>query len=207
MKLLLSICLIAFAVQTTTAQTYKKEIIEFQDELAKNYKDAEKSPLTKKGRKKFKGFNFFSIDESYKVIAKFERAVDAEPFEMKTSGPRIPIYEVYGIASFTLEGKEYKLNVYQNHRLREIEEYKDYLFLPFTDFTNGEETYGGGRYIDIRIPEDEVLVIDFNKAYNPYCAYETKQTYSCPIPPKENDLDCAINAGIKMKMRTKKSKK
>ena len=68
------------------------------------------------------------------------------------------------------------------------------LFLHFTDKTNGSETYGGGRFLDLRIPEGNTLVLDFNKAYNPYCAYNNG--YSCPIPPKENKLKVAVRAGV-----------
>ena len=75
------------------------------------------------------------------------------------------------------------------------DEYKDYLFLPFTDLTNGDTTYGGGRYIDMRIPEKNTIILDFNQSYNPYCAYGGN--YSCPIPPAENNLDIAITAGVK----------
>ena len=71
----------------------------------------------------------------------------------------------------------------------------DYLFLPFLDATNGIETYGGGRYIDLSIPQGNQLTIDFNTAYNPYCAYNEK--YSCPIVPRENYLPLKINAGVK----------
>ncbi len=74
-------------------------------------------------------------------------------------------------------------------------DFENYLFLPFTDLTNGNGTYGGGRYIDLEIPKGDTMVIDFNKSYNPYCAYNGK--YSCPIPPKENDLNIAIKAGVK----------
>jgi len=73
--------------------------------------------------------------------------------------------------------------------------FEDYLFLPFSDTTNGNETYIGGRYIDCRIQKDLEWTIDFNKAYNPYCAYNYK--YSCPIVPMENDLPIAIIAGVK----------
>jgi uncharacterized protein (DUF1684 family) len=75
------------------------------------------------------------------------------------------------------------------------EEYRDYLFLPFADLTNGEETYGGGRYLDLTIPTGNTILLDFNKAYNPYCAYNPK--YSCPLVPKQNRLDIPIIAGVK----------
>ena len=75
-------------------------------------------------------------------------------------------------------------------------EYKDYLFLPFTDLTNGTVTYGGGRYIGLRIPKSgNKIIIDFNQAYNPFCAYSGN--YSCPIVPEENNLDVQVKAGVK----------
>jgi hypothetical protein len=85
--------------------------------------------------------------------------------------------------------------VYQNLGLLKNPEYEDYLFLPFNDYTNGNETYGGGRYLDVRIPKGNTMVLDFNKAYNPYCAYT--YGYSCPVPPRGNSLETEINAGIK----------
>ena len=75
------------------------------------------------------------------------------------------------------------------------EGYEDYLFLPFLDNTNGEESYGGGRYVEARIPEGDTIIIDFNKAYNPYCAYNEK--YSCPIVPRQNYLPIEVKAGVK----------
>jgi len=177
------------------AQTYEDTILEFQKDLNEEYKNPDESPLKKKDLKRFKGHKFFPIDEKYKVIANFERTKDADPFLMKTTTNRRPKYEVYGVATFQLDGKEYQLNIYQSHKLRETDEYKNYLFLPFTDLTNGDKTYGGGRFIDLEIPDGDSITIDFNKAYNPYCAYNAK--YSCPIPPEENDLDIHILAGIK----------
>jgi uncharacterized protein (DUF1684 family) len=89
------------------------------------------------------------------------------------------------------------LSVYRNTRLAKIPAYADYLFLPFTDETNGRETYGGGRYIDLREADfkNGSITIDFNKAYNPYCAFAGG--YSCPKPPDENQLAIAIPAGEK----------
>jgi uncharacterized protein (DUF1684 family) len=81
-------------------------------------------------------------------------------------------------------------------------DYRDYLFLPFIDQTNGEETYGGGRYVDLRIPEGDTLIIDFNKAYNPYCAYNKK--YSCPLVPAVNELKTSVTAGVKAFRKSKK---
>ncbi|MGW9685934.1 DUF1684 domain-containing protein [Flagellimonas sp. 2504JD1-5] len=185
-----------FCINFSIGQTYQDSIVEYQKELNDFYSNEEKSPLTQKDLKRFKGHDFFAIDENFKVEAKFERAVNAVPFLMKTTTDRLPTYELYGVATFEINGETLQLHIYQNHRLRETEKYKNHLFLPFTDLTNGNETYGGGRFIDLEIPEGDTIVIDFNKAYNPYCAYNKK--YSCPIPPKENDLPVNINAGIKI---------
>ena len=100
-----------------------------------------------------------------------------------------------GILSFTINGQLLKLNVYQSEPEIDSDADSDYLFLPFLDATNGETSYGGGRYIDLTIPTTDELIIDFNKAYNPYCAYNEK--YSCPIVPRENYLALEIRAGVK----------
>ncbi len=196
MKRSLLLFTLLLCINFSIGQTYQDSIVEYQKELNDFYSNEEKSPLTQKDLKKFKGHDFFTIDEKFKVVAKFERAVDAVPFLMKTSTDRLPTYEVYGVATFQLNGKTLQLNIYQNHRTRVMPQYKNHLFLPFTDLTNGDETYGGGRFIDLEIPEGDTIVIDFNKAYNPYCAYNKK--YSCPIPPKENDLPVHINAGVRL---------
>jgi len=168
---------------------------EFQKEINAEYKDASTSPLKDKDRKNFKGLAFFKLDSAYVVKARFERTPEETPFQMKTTTDRLPIYVKYGIVTFNLKGNAYRLNVYQNQDLMKKEGFEDYLFLPFLDDTNGEESYGGGRYIDLGIPEGDEVVIDFNKAYNPYCAYNEK--YSCPIVPRENYLDLKVEAGVK----------
>ena len=168
---------------------------DFQRKLNAEYKDATKSPLKDKDRKHFEGLDFFKFDESYVVTATFNRLPDEKPFEMKTSTERRPMYVKYGELSFELKGSNYKLNIYQNKELINRVGYEDYLFLPFLDETNGLESYGGGRYIGARIPSGNTIEIDFNKAYNPYCAYNDK--YSCPIVPRENYLKTRIEAGVK----------
>ena len=180
-----------FFAQENATQTAQ----EFQDELNKSYADKEKSPLTEEDFKTFTHLDFFPISDEFIIKAKFIRTRKEKPFEMKTTTARLPVYKKYGELHFTFEGNEYKLNVYQNLDLIKKEGYEDYLFLPFTDSTNGEETYIGGRYIDCRIQKELEWTIDFNKAYNPYCAYNYK--YSCPIVPMENDLPIAIKAGVK----------
>ncbi len=168
---------------------------EFQRELNANFKDASKSPLKDKDRKNFTGLDFFKTDSSYVVMAEFQKLEGEKPFQMKTTTDRLPVYVKYGIITFKLKGQPHQLTVYQNQDLITDEGYEDYLFLPFLDDTNGDSTYGGGRYIDLRIPENGTMVIDFNKAYNPYCAYNEK--YSCPIVPISNYIAVAVQAGVK----------
>lgn len=168
---------------------------QFQLELNQSFSDTAKSPLTKADLLTFKNLDFFPVSASYIINAKFKRTKNEKPFEMATTTARKPMYVKYGELHFTIDGKELKLNVYQNIAFKTHPKYKDDLFLPFTDRTSGNETYGGGRYIDIKIPTSKSVVVDFNQAYNPYCAYNEK--YSCPIVPAENDLDVEIRAGVR----------
>ena len=168
---------------------------EFQREINADYKDASKSPLKEKDRKNFEGLDFFKFDSTFVVKANFKRTPNEKTFKMKTTTDRKPIYVKYGELTFNLKGETFKLNIYQNQGLIENEGFENYLFLPFLDETNGLESYGGGRYIDARIPEGDIMEIDFNTAYNPYCAYNDK--YSCPIVPRRNYLKTRIEAGVK----------
>lgn len=167
----------------------------FQDELNSEFAIKEKSPLTDEDRKVFESLDFFPANADFFVIADFKRTKKEKPFKMKTTTDRLPEYVKYGELTFTLAAKNFKLNVYQNKELSKRKGFEDHLFLPFSDLTSGKETYIGGRYIDVKIPKGDTMVIDFNTAYNPYCAYNYK--YSCPIVPLENDLDIEIKAGVK----------
>ena len=195
--LILSLGLVLLNIKVVTSQESDLVQIakEYQEEMDQKFSNPEESPLDEKDRKEFTGLNFYPVDPDYIVKAEFVRTPAEAPFAMKTSTERLPIYVKYGELYFKLNGKELKLNVYQNQELVEDPEYFDYLFLPFTDKTNGNSTYGGGRYLDLRIPDSKEVVLDFNKAYNPYCAYSGK--YSCPVPPEENNLDVEIFAGVK----------
>lgn len=193
-KNLLLFIIICFSI-SCFSQTYKAEITEYQNNMNLEFSDSSKSPLSTDDRLKFKKLDFFEIDSNYRIKAEFKRTAYEIPFAMKTTTSRMPMYVKYGEITFELHGKKHSLNIYQNIDLVKKEAYADYLFLPFTDFSNGDETYGGGRYLDLKIPVENYIIIDFNKAYNPYCAYNHK--YSCPIPPLENSLNTEIKAGVK----------
>lgn len=167
----------------------------FQKELVKEYADKATSPLSKEAAKSFKGIHFFPVNTAYIVKAVFKRTTEEKIFGMPTSGSTTKQYLKYAEVNFTLSGKPYKLNVYQSVSLASQRQYRDYLFIPFRDASSGKETYGGGRYIDLTIPYGDTIIINFNKAYQPYCAYT--EGYNCPIPPRENYLPVKVEAGVK----------
>ena len=191
--------LVLFLVITTLGCAQDKQPIlgdtDWQRKMNADFKDATKSPLKDKDRKDFKELDFFQFDSTYVITAALIRTPDEKPFKMKTTTERRPDYVKYGVISFRLNGKAHELNIYQNLGLLEKPGFEDYLFLPFLDNTNGEETYAGGRYVEARMPEGSEILIDFNTAYNPYCAYNEK--YSCPIVPRENTLYVNVEAGVK----------
>ena len=170
----------------------------YQQQLNASFKDASKSPLKKKDLKSFKGLDFFPVDSSFIVTAKLTKTENAPTFQMATTTERKPLYKEYGVLNFMLKGKNLKLTIYQSQGDLKDEKYKDYLFLPFTDDTSGEESYGGGRYMDVMTTDekrDGTIILNFNNTYNPYCAYNDK--YSCPLTPRKNHLDIEVKAGIK----------
>ncbi len=167
----------------------------YQKEQNAKFKEVLKSPLTEADRKTFKALDFFKFDSAYVVTANFKRTLNQTPFEMPTTTDRKPMYVKYGELSFVLKGKACKLSVYQNIELIKRAGYETHLFLPFIDETNGAESYGGGRYLDTSKPEGATMVLNFNEAYNPYCAYSPR--YSCPVVPLENALEVKVEAGVK----------
>lgn len=166
-----------------------------QIELNEEFSNPETTILEPEDFKDFHGLEFYPINEKFIVEAKFVRTPDEKPFLMPTTTSRTPEYVKYGEAHFSLDGKDFVLNLFKSTQPYDEPGYEDYLFLPFTDLTSGDGSYGGGRFLDQRIPEGNTIIIDFNKAYNPYCAYSAR--FSCPIPPKENDLLIRIEAGVK----------
>jgi uncharacterized protein len=189
---------IVFIVLTSissNAQNFVTETGHFRDRYKKGFLTTKGSPLKEKD---LNNLRFYEADSTYRVVANFSRTPESIPFKMLTSAGTRQDYVQYGLFSFQLQGSTYTLPVYASLSLRTIPQYRDYLFLPFKDLSNGNETYGAGRYIDMKtgdISPDNTCVIDFNRAYNPYCAYGSG--YQCPIPPKANTLTIAIRAGEK----------
>ena len=170
---------------------YNNDLTPFQREINDFFKDASVSPLKKRDLKNFRGLDFFTYDSTYLVTAKLTKTPKEKPFMMLTTTDMVVEYIKYGTVSFELLDNQYSLDIYKN--LEDPNE-RDNLFLPFLDDTNGNESYGGGRYINLDIPQVDNLIIDFNSAFNPYCVYDEK--YSCPIVPAENYLPLEIKAGV-----------
>lgn len=193
-SLLLIISLLVFACKPN-ADGYIEKIQQERKDKDSTFLIAEESPLNSEQISEFEGLKYFPVDKKYVVQARLETFEQDSIIQMKTSTDRLPDYRIYGSVFFKLDGKTHQLIAYQSIDHLKDSMYKDLLFLPFTDNNSTVSTYGGGRYIDFKIPQSDTFTLDFNKAYNPYCAYNYR--WSCVIPPRNNALDIAINAGEK----------
>ena len=173
---------------TTFAQRIAKHREDYKQDFLKN----ERSPLDSAD---LANLRFYPPDEKYRVACTFQRTPNEQPFDLPTYSGTTRPYVKYGTLTFDLDGKKLQLAVYQNLTMRAMPQYAEHLFLPFRDATSGDATYGGGRYLDLKISDVESAapVLDFNLCYNPWCHYS--DGFNCPIPPTENTLDIAIPAG------------
>lgn len=190
---LIVIGLLLFNVSCTEKKVRMTYNSAFQKKMNEMFKDASKSPLKPNDLKTFISLSFFPIDSSFVVKAKLTPTPTSEYFDMKTTTKRVSKERVYGVLSFELLQQTFELNVYQGKDSTEVK--SNYLFLPFLDDTNGISTYGGGRYMDLKVPKSDSIWLDFNTAYNPYCVYNER--YSCPIVPRQNYVPIQIKAGVK----------
>lgn len=175
--------------QSKYAQSIENERKEFEEKLLKSFEILNQDEI-----QNIKKLQYFEIDSNWILTADFKKDV-GEIFEMPTTTERKPTYLRVGYLFFTYQEIHFQLAVYQNMELKGTA-YEDYYFLPFKDSNAPEITYGGGRYLDVQFSlEDVNVVVDFNKAYNPYCVYSYR--YSCPITPSENHLSVKINSGAK----------
>lgn len=187
------ISLLIFSCNPQTDETYKKSIIEYRKENNKFYLTDE-SPLLEEDKKNFVGLNYFLIKQEYALWANYQVFEKPDTIIMPTTTERTILMIKEGEVTFTLKDNLCTLQIYYDVNRFLENQTKDY-FLPLGDGTSGIESYGGGRYLEVDSlnPEGNKMWLDFNKLYNPYCAYNHK--YSCPIPPKENLLQVHISAG------------
>ncbi len=146
------------------------------------------SPLAPEQRRQFAGLKYFDENRSLRIEALLHKYPKPERVQMLTSTGHSAEYLKYGWVQFEVGGQAQTLQVYKS-------EDGDELLLPFMDATTGRETYGSGRYLDLYEYGDGTVILDFNRSYNPWCAYSDQ--WSCPIPPVENRLAVRIEAGEK----------
>ncbi|WP_316829958.1 DUF1684 domain-containing protein [Pedobacter aquatilis] len=186
------------------AQSYSEQIAKHREGYKQDFVKESNSPLKAND---LQNLHFYDADSNYKVLADVELLKNEKVFKMPTYDGTSKEFYRFAKINFELNGKATTMTLYKSVALASNPAYKDLLFLPFTDETNNKETYGGGRYIDLSSKEivNHKIEVDFNKAYNPYCAYS--DGYSCPVPPEENDLPLKIEAGEKQYTGEKKHKK
>ena len=197
---LVIIAVIGILIYTLQGSGSQDEIrsAKFMDEILQERRDKdsfmkldEQSPLNAEQKKKFTRLQYFEPDISWRLEARVEENEEKDLLVLPTSDNKQKPFKKWGYAIFNKGGQEYRLLLLEPaYGVAE-----EGLFLPFIDETSANETYGAGRYMDLEMPKNKKITLDFNKAYNPYCAYSDK--YSCPFPPKENSLPLAVRAGEK----------
>jgi len=193
--LILFFGILILPVACTHAQTYADSIAQYRKQYIADLLGDKRSPIKPT---QVKGISFFKPDQSYCVWGAFKETPGSVPFMIEThSGKKKPFRE-YGTVTFAIHDTTMTLHVYQSVDLVKVDGHQDDLFVPFNDMTNYDATFGGGRYLDLSIKDikNDMLLLDFNKCYNPYCAYA--DGFSCPIPPVENRLHIEIPAGERM---------
>jgi len=183
---------------------YNNEIHKHRKQYKEGFLNNPRSPLVKADLDKL---SFYSPDKNFKVKGTFSASTELRTFDMPTYSGITRPYATFGIVELQLNGRKIQLEVYKNMQIPTNPIYANHLFLPFKDINNGEETYGGGRYIDLKTSDivNNTIEIDFNKCYNPWCAYS--DGYNCPVPPRFNHLDMEIKAGEKKYKGEYKQKK
>jgi len=168
---------------------FEQDVAEFRREKDLFFKNDPDSPIPKESRMTFKGLYYYPPERSYRVRTRLERYDKPEPVFIMTSTGLRQSYLKYGTFEFEIKGASLRLIVYKSAE----DPFARSLFVPFSDETSGSETYGSGRYLDLEEQGGDYYELDFNMAYNPYCAYS--EHYTCPIPPRENRLPVKILAG------------
>lgn len=172
----------------------------FRETRDRSFRDRAETPLTGEDFLKFKGLEYFEVNEKFVVRARFEKTTDEQIFMMPSSVGAPRKYFKRGVLRFELDGRTFSLTAFQSEAAAKKNEE---LFVPFRDSTNGAETYSAGRYLYAKVPAEAEVVLDFNLAFNPNCAYGNEQ-FACAIPPRENFLQIEIKAGEKIYGSAKK---
>ena len=171
---------------------YLTQLNTFRKEKNRSFRQSEESPLSAAQKAEFDSLKYYPGDPALVPHADITRSETPDTIRLQMSDNRTEKYLNWGVVKFTIGKSPQQLRLYLKANGRDST-----LFIPFTDLTNGHETYGGGRYLDAPLPKrnETEIQLDFNRAYNPYCAYNN--AYSCPVPPADNRLTVAIPAGEK----------
>lgn len=198
MPRLLPLALLLVWLPTAHAQPradYDALLTAHRDSIHAAFLDPDTSPMVPAAIAGFSGLDYYDADPAYRVTARFRRSPAPEPVKMNTSDGMIRDYRRVGTLHFDLAGTPLVLSAYRSAAPPEDPADAVLLAVPFKDATNDTTTYAAGRYLDLPIPSGDTVVLDFNKAYAPYCAYSNR--YSCILPPSENHLDVAVEAGVR----------
>jgi uncharacterized protein len=171
-------------------ETWQRALSRFRQEKDEFFRGGEGSPLEHGHGESFAGLKYFEPDPALRIETKLHRYLEADGVMMTTSKGTRQLYNRVGYFDITVAGTPVRLNAYQSAEREDRN-----LFIPFRDATSGSESYGSARYLDLEVEHDDEYAVDFNYAYNPYCAYS--DDYVCPLPPAENWLKVPIRAGEK----------
>ncbi|HSL20654.1 MAG TPA: DUF1684 domain-containing protein [Vicinamibacterales bacterium] len=196
MRLIVSLLIVSVAVLSACSPappSYQEALATAREEKDRMLRESAQSPVPAAARAKFPPLQYYAIDESYRSPAALKPpARNAPVIVMPTSTGQQRKMRRAGTLEFSLQGQPLKLSAFSDLESPVPQR----LFVPFGDFTNGRETYPGGRYLDLDPTATGLYEIDFNRAYNPYCAYNPE--YDCPFPPPENRLKVPVRAGEKL---------
>jgi uncharacterized protein (DUF1684 family) len=170
---------------------YIESVLEERKDRERFLKNSRESPFTDTQKRAFRTLDYFDIDQKFKIKARLEKIEDDRLITVPTNDGKEERYLKWAYAHFELEGKPQRLLILQPM----MRQFQNKLSIIFTDETSGEESYGACRYLEVTKDGELSITLDFNLAYNPYCAYSSK--YSCPLPPPGNHVSAAIRAGEK----------
>lgn len=175
-------------------ESIRKALEELRQAKDYSFKNLDGSPIPEGERAAFKGLTYFPVDLNYRVVCQLIPSKSDETLKMPATNGEDRLYRVVGSFHFEISGTKCSLLALKSVQNTSPLALRT-LFVPFKDATSGLETYGAGRYLELEENETGTYVLDFNRAFSPFCAYNSN--YSCPIPPQQNVLTVAIKAGEK----------
>jgi len=182
----------SLAMDAAETERWEIALVEWRIEKNESFMDPAKSPLPESLQTGFEGLDYYFPVATFRYSLTMEEATGAETVELTKRKGETVTYKVRGLLRFNHGGQDCELTVFGS-----AGDGQDYLFLPFFDQTNGDTSYPGGRYVDLELAADGTVELDFNKAYNPLCAYGDPR-WNCTLPPATNTLDLRVEAGEKM---------